>query len=285
MFHLGVFAFTIGDYTKQVEYHRDVRHRLTSEAAYLQHGLSSFPGAWVRSHLAFGLAELGMFDEIDELAREALAIAEEVENALTLATTHTFIGMALLRFGKVETALKHLEKGYKVCLDSKIKFMHSYSAGALGCGYLLNKEPNRALALLKQGTSTDYLDHGVWTVHSLTILGAAYRCIGQHRLATDTLSRALKLAGESEEWGFESWAMASMARIQFDAQNLQAARHWYLKALEQASIHFMRPLVAHCYQGLGDTYRCLGQNDEAQSAFEKATDMYRSMNMVFHSAV
>ena len=39
MLHLGIFSFTSGEYAKQVEYHQEVRKRLTGTAAFLQHGL------------------------------------------------------------------------------------------------------------------------------------------------------------------------------------------------------------------------------------------------------
>jgi class 3 adenylate cyclase/tetratricopeptide (TPR) repeat protein len=280
MFHLGVYFYSTGDYVKQVEYHQEVRRRLTGTVAYLQHGLSTFPGAWARGHLALGMAELGDFGKIEELGREALEIAEKVENAYTLAITRAFIGMAYLRLGKVDTALEHLEEGYRNCLISTVRFVQSYTAGALGLAYLLKNENTRALSVLLEGTKPEYLERGIWAVHPLTVLADAYRVTGEINLAMETISRALKLASKSEERGFESWAMVVMARINADADRIEEARQWYQRTLKQASELSMRPLVAHCHQGLGDVHRRFGKNGAAQSAFDTAREMYRSLGMI-----
>jgi class 3 adenylate cyclase/tetratricopeptide (TPR) repeat protein len=281
MFHLGIYSFSTGDYVKQVEYHQEVRRRLTGTVAYLQHGLSTFPGAWARGHLALGMAELGDFDKIEVLGREALEIAEKVENAYTLAITHAFIGMAYLRLGKVKIALEHLEEGYKKCLISTVRFVLSFTAGALGLAYLLENETTQALSVLLEGTKPEYLERGFWAVHSLTVLADAYRVLGQINLATETISRALKLATESEERGFESWAMLVMARINSDTDRIEDAKQWCLRALKQATDLSMRPLVAHCHQGLGDVHLRLGEKNEAQSEFDTAREMYRTLGMTY----
>jgi class 3 adenylate cyclase/tetratricopeptide (TPR) repeat protein len=281
MFHLGVYFYSTGDYVKQVEYHKEVRRQLTGTGSYLQHGLSTFPGAWVRGNLALGMAELGNFDKIEELGREALEIAERVENAYTLAITLAFIGMAYLRLGKVKTALEHLEEGYKKCLISTVRFVHSYTAGALGLAYLLNNERAQALSVLLEGAKPEYLDRGIFAVHALSVLADAYRVTGEINLATETMSRALKLASEGEERGFESWAMLGMSRINADADRFEDAKQWYQRALKQASDLSMRPLIAHCHQGLGDLHKRLGEKKRAQTEIKKACDMYRSLGMTY----
>ena len=282
MYHLGIYFFTCGDYVKQVEYQQEVRRRLTGTTAYLQHGLSTFPGVWVRGHLALGMAELGEFDKIEELGREALEIAAKVENALTRVLTCACIGMAHLRYGKVELALEHLEKSYEECLNSKVKFVHSYTAGALGQAHLLNKEPAHALSVLKEGTKPEYIERGVWTVQSFTALADAYRATGEIDLAMVAISRALELASESEERGFEALAMVVMAHIKSDTDKMNEAKQWYRRALKQAGDLSMRPLVAHCHQGLCDLHLRHGKKDEAKLEFDTAQEMYHALGMTYY---
>ncbi len=43
----------------------------------------------------------------------------------------------------------------------------------------------------------------------------------------------------------------------------------------------MRPLVAHCYLGLGKLSRRTGKRQEAQEHFATATSMYREMGMMY----
>jgi hypothetical protein len=43
----------------------------------------------------------------------------------------------------------------------------------------------------------------------------------------------------------------------------------------------MRPLVAHCYRGLGKLYQRTGRFRKAETNLETATTMYRDMGMGF----
>jgi hypothetical protein len=43
----------------------------------------------------------------------------------------------------------------------------------------------------------------------------------------------------------------------------------------------MRPLVAHCYVGLGKVYRHTGKRRQAREHFTTATTMYREMGMPY----
>jgi len=184
MLHLGIYYFNIGDYPKQIETHQEVRKRLFGEEVYKQHGLASLPGAFSRSLLVAGMAELGFFDKIGDIGNEAIDIAEQVQNALTLAFVYNFVAMAYLRLGKLEPALSLLEKGYELCRISELQSMFSFTVGNLGCAYLLAKEPDRALILLEEGATDDHIQASFWPTHPLIVLADAYRFVGKISLAS-----------------------------------------------------------------------------------------------------
>jgi tetratricopeptide (TPR) repeat protein len=200
------------------------------------------------------MAELGDFDKIEEVGKEALEIAERVENAFTLVITYSLLGMAYLRLGKLETALTLLAKGHDICRFYRVQFIYPYAAGSLGYAYLLADEPKRALSVLEEGTKPGNLKGGVWTVHPLTVLADTYRTVGQFQLATETISNALSLANKGQERGFEAWAMLAMARIEAELDRFEEAEAWYRRAVELASNLSMRPLVVLCDEGLGKTF-------------------------------
>ena len=281
MLHLGIFFFNVGDFSKQIEIHQEVRKRLIGESAFKQHGLASIPGVFSRGMLLLGTAELGNFDEIEEIGHEALEIAEQVQNALSLIFGYNAFAMAYLRLGKVEPALPLLEKGHELCRFSEAQSMYSYIAGSLGYAYLLADEPDRALTVLEEGTKPDNLRVSFWPTHSLTVLAEAYRAAGEISLATETASSALKLAEEREERGFEAWAMLVMAGIDAEAGRPGEAKQWYGRAFQQASSLSMRPLVAHCHKGLGDLYLKKESSKEARPELAAAIELYRSMDMSF----
>ncbi len=281
MFHLGIFFFNIGDYPKQIEIHQKVRKRLIGEDAFKQHGMASLPGAFSRSMLVLGMAELGNFDKIEEIGHEALEIAEQVRNTLTLTFVYNFVAMAYLRLGKLEPALPLLEKAHELCRFSEVQSMYSYTVGSLGYAYLLAKEPRRALTVLEEGAKDDNLQASFWPTHPLTVLADAYRALGEISLATETVSRALKLSDKREERGFEAWAMLVMAGINDTAERPEEAKQWYRRALQQASNLSMRPLVAHCHKGLANSYLRLGNEKEAQLENKTALEIYRSLGMTY----
>ncbi len=281
MSHLGIFFFNIGDYPKQIEIHQKVRKKLIGEDAFKQHGLASLPGALSRSMIVLGLAELGNFDEIEKIGSEALEIAEQVRNALTLTFVYNFLAMAYLRLGKLEPALPLLEKGHELCRFSELQSMYSYTVGNLGYAYLLAKEPRRALTVLEEGAKDENLKVSFWPTPPLTVLADAYRVAGEISLATETVSRALKLSDKREERGFEAWAMLVMAGINDAAERPEEAKQWYRRTLKQASDLSMRPLVAHCHKGLSNCYLCLGNEKEAQLENKTALEIYRSLGMTY----
>jgi len=100
-------------------------------------------------------------------------------------------------------------------------------------------------------------------------------------LATETVERALKLSDEREELGFAAWAMFVMAGIKNASKQPADANHWYRQALEQASNLSMRPLMAHCYRGLANSYLHLGDKKEAKIENDAAHKIYRSLGMTF----
>ena len=159
--------------------------------------------------------------------------------------------------------------------------MYSYTVGSLGYAYLLAKEPRRALAVLEEGAKDDNIQASFWPTHPLTVLADVYRAAGEISLATETASRALKLADKREERGSEAWAMLVMAGINDTAERFEEAEQWYRRALQQASNLSMRPLVAHCHKGLANSYLRLGNEKEAQLENKTALEIYRSVGMTY----
>ena len=126
--------------------------------------------------------------------------------------------MAYLRFGKMELALPLLKKGHDLCRLSEVQSMYSYTVGSLGYAYLLAKEYKHALDVLEEGAQEENLRVSFWPCHHLTVLADAYRAAGEISLATETISRALKLSNKREERGFEAWAMLVQAGIYYGTQ-------------------------------------------------------------------
>jgi tetratricopeptide (TPR) repeat protein len=281
LYHLGVYFCSLGDYSQQVEVCGKVRKLLTGKKALQRHGMVGFPAAISCSLLALGMAELGKFEGIEEIAREALDLVQKVGNAFTVTAVNNFLALAYLRQGKVRRALQLLDEGYKQSRQYQVKAAYSFTLALLGHAHILSNELGRALSVLEEAAKGENLEASQrWEVHLFTVLADTYRAIGKIELAKETISRALEIAGSREEKGMEAWAMLVQAGIHVDKGRLEEAMKWYQQGLRQASDLSMRPVVAHFHKGIGSVYQRLELDKEAQAEIETAQEMYRSMGMM-----
>jgi hypothetical protein len=66
-----------------------------------------------------------------------------------------------------------------------------------------------------------------------------------------------------------------------DPPETTQAEAYYQQALSLAEELGMRPLVAHCYHGLGRLYDQTGHGEQACTALTAAIALYRAMDMTF----
>jgi tetratricopeptide (TPR) repeat protein len=280
MFHLGIPLLMMGEYERQVTLHREIAQTLSGTAAFERHGMAGVPSVLARGCLAWGLAELGEFEDAEAWGKQGTDIAEQVKNAFSSTWLYACLALAYLRSGKLDLAIELLQQTLALARNAKVQALFSFSAGSLGHAYLLTGRPDLAVPILEEAVRTENLNVlVVSSVYPVAILADAYRAVGKVQLATETLSGALKLAGEREEQGFEAWAMLVMAGINDAAERLEEAKQWYRRALQQASNLSMRPLVAHCHKGLSNCYLCLGNEKEAQLENKMALEIYRLLGM------
>ena len=66
-----------------------------------------------------------------------------------------------------------------------------------------------------------------------------------------------------------------------DCFEVDTAEEYYRQARALAEVLRQRPLIAHCYLGLGKLYRRTGKVQQAGEHLTIATTMYREMDMGF----
>jgi hypothetical protein len=103
------------------------------------------------------------------------------------------------------------------------------------------------------------------------------------------------LARARQERGFEAWGLKLMGEVyaheaakgeeaegqepRIEQGPFEQAAGAYRQALALAAELHMRPLLAHCHQGLGRLYRRRRDHQRAQEHMTIATMMYREMDM------
>jgi tetratricopeptide (TPR) repeat protein len=100
-----------------------------------------------------------------------------------------------------------------------------------------------------------------------------------HTFAEQTLA----FAREHQERGKEAYALHLLGDIAAGREppECDQAEAYYRQALALAETLGMRPLVAHCHQGLGTLYAATGQREQARTALATSIDLYRAMEMIF----
>jgi hypothetical protein len=103
---------------------REVAQQLSGPEALERHGFSSVPAITVRGFLAWGLSEVGEFEEAEMWARQGIELSGQVKNLFSTAIIQACSGVAYLRHGKIDAAFKQLQEGYALSreADSRSEF-------------------------------------------------------------------------------------------------------------------------------------------------------------------
>jgi tetratricopeptide (TPR) repeat protein len=151
------------------------------------------------------------------------------------------------------------------------------TAGFLGSVYALSGRLTEGLLLLEQGQEA----FESFRTPIVTQMGEA--CLLADRLddAVTFAGRALRLAREHGQRGYEAWALHLLGEIAAHPGSLNSgdSEGRYRAALALAGELGMRPLVAHCHLGLGKLYRRTGKREAAQEHLTTATTMFRDMGI------
>jgi tetratricopeptide (TPR) repeat protein len=99
----------------------------------------------------------------------------------------------------------------------------------------------------------------------------------ERQAATAEILRAISSLGGRRRTGREAARRPCLRQ----PRSAERGETHYRQALALAEPRSMRPLVAHCYLGLGRLYRRAGRREEAQEYLTTATAMYGDMGMTY----
>ena len=216
------------------------------------------PFAFSRYSLALALAERGEFVEAVARCTEAIQIAEAVGHPYSVTATYRGMGHLHLRRGDLHQATLALEHALEICqgVDSPPLF-HAVSS-ALGYAYALSGRSAEAIPLLEDAVERPVIAGSNEGQSLRTIwLSEAYLLAGRGADASAAAQRALGLARQHKERGYEACALRLLGEIvaREDPLDIGKAEDHYRQALALAEELGMRPLIAHCHVGLGKLYR------------------------------
>jgi tetratricopeptide (TPR) repeat protein len=247
-------------------------------------GMTGLPAVMSRTWLVRCLVELGAIPEGSTHAEEAVRIAEAIDHPNSLIHAYLGVGFLSLRQRDLSRAISVLERGLELCRVFNILVWFPETASALGCAYALAGRVAEALPLLEQAEQQGAA-LGTMGGHALRVgyWSEAYLLAGRMQEAVQLAGRALDLSRAHKERGYQAWALRLLGEIAAHQvpPEVEPAAHHYHQALALAEELGMRPLVAHCYLGLGTLYAKTGQREQARAALSTAIEMYRAMEMAF----
>jgi tetratricopeptide (TPR) repeat protein len=263
---------------------------LKGELIHERFGMTGLPAVMSRTWLVSCLADLGAFNEGTARGAEAVRLAEAVNHPdpilqpFSLTQACFALGSLYLRKGDVYQAIPVLERGLERCQVANIRPWFPAVAAALGYAYTLAARVAEALPLLQQATARD-TSRGLSAGHARRVayLSEAYLLSGHMDEATTHARSALAFARELKARGNEAYVLRLLGEIHAYRYPMavEAAEAAYRQALALADELGMRPLMAHCYRGLGALSATIGQAEQARAELSTAIDLYRAMAMTF----
>jgi tetratricopeptide (TPR) repeat protein len=237
-----------------------------------------------RAWLAACHAELGTFATGRAMGDEGLQIAEAIAHPGSLTYASWGSGVLFLRQGDLPRAIPKLERAVGICQEADLAAYFPWMATALGAAYTLGGHVADAVPLLTQAIEQATVMERVDTQALCSLsLGAAQILAGHLEEAQARAEGALEHARAYQERGYQAYALRLLGEIAARREPLEGdqAGDYYRQALALAVELGMRPLVAHCYLGLGKLYAKLGRRAEAHAELSAAIELYRAMEMTF----
>jgi tetratricopeptide (TPR) repeat protein len=280
--HLGQAQFESGACTEAAVNARRSIAALRVESDRTRLGYGSFPSVLYRQFLVLCLTELGEFNEATAVSREAVQIAEALDNPWSRALAYNAMATVAVQRGDTSRAVAVAAQGVDLCSTFDLTFSWPRLASLNGYAMVLAGRYEDGIALMEGALQASLAMHyGQEEALRRVRASEGYLLAGRIQEARDTAFRALEFADQHGQHGYSAWAR----RVLGDIARLHplilpgSAEHHYREALRRADERGMRPLSAHCQFGLGTFYRSAGEAGRAREHLAQAMELYSDMGM------
>jgi class 3 adenylate cyclase/tetratricopeptide (TPR) repeat protein len=286
-YYLGLAYHHTGDYENSMaSLRRALRITNDERFRYERFGTAFVLSVICRIWLAQCCTQLGKFKDGRKQAEEAMMIAQEADHASSLAFAYVGLGFNHLVQGNIQEAISALEASQKICTAGNIQVLVPHIGSNLAYAYGLAGRVDAAIPLLDKADEQSRVTgrKAAWALR-LTWLGHTNLFGGRADKACEQAQRALALASEAGERGYEAWARRLVGDIcQEESSNPSEAHDHYAASMELATELGMRPLQAHIHLSQARLYSRENQVENARTALGLAMASYRAMEMPFWTA-
>jgi tetratricopeptide (TPR) repeat protein len=279
--YLGVACLGTGDYRRAEELLQKVLQLLEGDRRRERFGLAAFPAVIAYCYLTWGFADRGRFEEGIPSGQEGIRLAESLDHPYSLAFGCWILAYLHITRGELGHAVVLLERGLMLTREWNLHFSFQ-GTGGLGYVYALSGRVAEGIPMLEHAVSAiATMGLGAYRPLFLMYLGEAYVLASRLEDALEVAGRALAVARERGQRGYEAWALHLLGEIatRRHPRDVETAEGDYRQAMGVAEELGMRPLLARCHLDLGRLARRTGQRQRAREHLTTATTMLREMGM------
>ena len=279
--HLGVAHNACGNFKQQVALHRQVARQLTGPPASQRHGMAGYPAVVARGFLAWGLAELGEFEEALRWANEGTEIGRQINSAMSTVWVTNYLALTHLRRGDIGEAVSLMEPNFALCNRAEVRLLQTLTRGIFGYALCCAGDSGEGLPLMASAVEDSALrDHPEGSGYPFAWLAEGYLHAGRIAEARRMIDRSLVISRSQKERGHEAWALFTRAEIaRVDGRPQNEVLSAYQAAHEAAAECGMRPLRSRCCYGIARTYLQNGQSEPGSDMLASARTAFQSMGM------
>jgi DNA-binding SARP family transcriptional activator/Tfp pilus assembly protein PilF len=223
----------------------------------------------------------GLWHDLADVGRTALAAAERSGDTEGQAHAHHSLGIACLRAGRYDAARSHLLRALEEFGAAGAITWQARCHLAVGTLFYLQGRHVEARAQAEQGLSL-YRDlgHRAGEAHALENLGWHLAALGAYPAAGACCRQALGLHQELGNPLGEAHAWDTLGYVQHKLGEDTAAMACYRRALDLLEEVRDRSEQATVLAHLGDTYRAVGDQAMARTVWQQALDIFDELHDV-----
>jgi tetratricopeptide (TPR) repeat protein len=275
-----------GEHERVVELAMDNLGALPAERVNDSFGRYAPPSIYGRISLVRGLAELGRFDEAARYADEAVMLADPTHHAYSIGIAYWNAGTLDLATGEWERARARIEHGIAALRTAGASLAVPWAvAGAAWSLAQLGRAEEALAGLAESEQLAEALAArdapGGARGTRLHVLGRACLALGRLADAQSLGERAVEASPHQPAYAAHAWHLLGDVATNAEHFDFERALGCYHEALVRAEPRGMRPLIAHCYLGIGRVHGRLGERDTAGEHLARAAMMYRDMGLSY----
>jgi tetratricopeptide (TPR) repeat protein len=240
-------------------------------------GMAGFLGVMAPAYWAWALAEQGTFGDAIAECEKACRLGEILDHAYSQGFPYWHLGYIYVLKGEPDAALRALDRAAVLT-----RGIDSLSVGVTWCrGYALAASAEGLKLLRETLTALERMEFGVLDALAEVHAGEACTFAGELREAQSHAERALALARDHHQRGYEAYALRLFGELAAcsEPRDAEGAETLYREALALGEQLGMGPLPARCHFGLGILYNETGRRELAAKHLSTAARMFREMEM------